>query len=112
MIDTRRFRSLLGRLRRILLAVLLSPVTIGRKLLLSARAWVLFVLLVIAALVAYYILSDRYTPFTTDAYVQAYVIQVAPRVEGQVAGLCLFAPDHGYAQPAPHLAAGAVGDRD
>jgi multidrug resistance efflux pump len=48
------------------------------------RAWVLFLLLVIAALVAYYILSDRYTPFTTDAYVQAYVIQVAPRVEGQV----------------------------
>jgi multidrug resistance efflux pump len=83
-IDTHRLRSFVGRLGRILLAVLLSPVTIGRKLLLSARAWVLFVLLVIAALVAYYILSDRYTPFTTDAYVQAYVIQVAPRVEGQV----------------------------
>jgi multidrug resistance efflux pump len=39
---------------------------------------------VIAALVAYYVLSDRHTPFTTDAYVQAYVIQVAARVEGQV----------------------------
>jgi len=84
MIDTRRFRLLLGRLGRILLAVLLFPVTIGRKLLLSARAWILFVLLVITALVAYYVLSDRHTPFTTDAYVQAYVIQVAPRVEGQV----------------------------
>jgi multidrug resistance efflux pump len=56
----------------------------GRRLLRSARAWILFVLLVIAALVAYYVLSDRYTPFTTDAYVQAYVIQLAPRVEGQV----------------------------
>src|SRR4051794_13852347 len=56
----------------------------GRKLLLSARVWVLCVLLVIATLVAYYMLSDRYTPFTTDAYVQAFVIQVAPRVEGQV----------------------------
>jgi multidrug resistance efflux pump len=56
----------------------------GRKLLLSVRAWVLFILLVIAALVAYYVQSDRYTPLTTDAYVQAYVIQVAPRVEGQV----------------------------
>jgi len=56
----------------------------GRRLLLSARVWVLCVLLVIAALVAYYVLSDRYTPFTTDAYVQAYVIQVAARVEGQV----------------------------
>src|SRR5580704_3829233 len=84
MIDRQRFRSLLGRLLKVLLAVLLSPVRIGRRLLLSARAWVLFVLLVIAALVAYYVLSDRYTPFTTDAYIQAYVIQVAPRVEGQV----------------------------
>jgi multidrug resistance efflux pump len=65
----------------LLLKALLSG---GRRLLLSARAWVLFILLVIAALVAYYVLSDRYTPFTTDAYVQAYVIQVAPRVEGQV----------------------------
>src|SRR5262249_22338964 len=84
MIDTHRFRLLLGRLGRILLAVLLSPVRIGRRLLLSARVWVLFILLVIAALVAYYVLSDRHTPLTTDAYVQAYVIQVAPRVEGQV----------------------------
>jgi multidrug resistance efflux pump len=50
----------------------------------SARAWIFFILLVIGLLVAYYILADRYTPFTTDAYAQAYVIQVAPRVEGQV----------------------------
>ena len=61
----------------------------ARKVLLSARAWVLLILLVIAALVAYYVLSDRYTPFTTDAYVQAYVIQVAPRVEGQVVRVCV-----------------------
>jgi multidrug resistance efflux pump len=84
MTDRHRFRSFLGWLGRILLAALLFPVTIGRTLLRSARAWVLFVLLVIAALVAYYVLSDRHTPFTTDAYIQAYVIQVAPRVEGQV----------------------------
>jgi multidrug resistance efflux pump len=50
----------------------------------SARAWVSVVVLIIIALVVYYILSDIYTPFTTDAYVQAYVVQVAPRVEGQV----------------------------
>jgi multidrug resistance efflux pump len=56
----------------------------GRKLLLSARVWVLFIVLVVAALVAYYVASDRQTPFTTDAYVQAYVVQVAPQVEGQV----------------------------
>ena len=54
------------------------------RLFLSARVWVLGVLLIIAVLIAYYALSDRYTPFTTDAYVQAYVIQVAPRIEGQV----------------------------
>ena len=82
--DKSRFRSFLSRLGTILLMVLLSPVTIGRRLLLSARAWVLFILLVIVTLIAYYVLSDRYTPLTTDAYVQAYVIQVAPRVEGQV----------------------------
>jgi multidrug resistance efflux pump len=56
----------------------------GRALFLSARGWVLCALLVIAALVTYYVLSDRYTPFTTDAFVQAFVIQVTARVEGQV----------------------------
>jgi multidrug resistance efflux pump len=56
----------------------------ARQVLLSARFLILCVLLLIAALVAYYALSDRYTPFTTDAYVQAYVIQVAPRVEGEI----------------------------
>src|SRR5881409_1992829 len=50
----------------------------------SARTLVLGVLLIIAILIAYYVLADRYTPFTTDGYVQAYVIQVAPRIEGQV----------------------------
>jgi len=59
------------------------------KLLRSVRAWVLFTVLLIAALVAYYIFSDLYTPFTTEAYVQAYVIQVAPRVEGQVVRVCI-----------------------
>jgi multidrug resistance efflux pump len=64
--------------------LLKALLTGARKLLRSARAWVLFILLVIVVLVAYYVLSDRYTPLTTDAYVQAYVIQVAPQVEGQV----------------------------
>ena len=55
---------------------------IPRRLFLSARAWVLFILLVIAILVAYYILETRHTPFTSDAYVQAYVVQVSPRFQG------------------------------
>ena len=46
----------------------------------------LAILAVIAALVVYYGFSDRYTPFTTDAYLQVYVVQVAARVEGEVTG--------------------------
>ena len=56
----------------------------GRRFFLSVRFWVLGILLIIAALVTYYVLANRYTPFTTDAYVQAFVIQVASQVEGQV----------------------------
>src|SRR5262249_29858287 len=55
-----------------------------QRLFFSARAWVVTILLVVALVIGYYALSDRYTPFTTDAYVQAYVIQVAPRVEGEI----------------------------
>jgi multidrug resistance efflux pump len=84
MIDGHRSSAFLDRLRTTARAVWLFLINIGRRLLLSTRAWVLFVLSVIAALVVYYALANRHTPFTTDAYVQAYVIQVAARVEGQV----------------------------
>jgi multidrug resistance efflux pump len=57
---------------------------VTRRLLRSFRAWVLLIVLFIVLLIVYYALADRYTPLTTDAYVQAYVVQVAPRVEGQV----------------------------
>jgi multidrug resistance efflux pump len=87
MTDTHRLSSFLRRVGTTLLAGLVSLMRIVRSLLLSARAWVLFVLSIIAALVLYYVLSDRRTPFTTDAYVQAYVVQVAARVEGQVVGV-------------------------
>jgi multidrug resistance efflux pump len=50
----------------------------------SFRFWLLVVLAVIVLLVAYFVASDRSTPLTTDAYVQAYVVQVAPQVPGQV----------------------------
>jgi len=64
---------------------LLASLRVGvRGFLLSARAWVLGVLVFVLLVIAYYVLSDRYTPFTTDAYVQAYVVQVAPRVEGEI----------------------------
>jgi multidrug resistance efflux pump len=50
----------------------------------SFRFWLFLILGVIVLLVAYYVVADRYTPFTVDAYVQAYVVQVAPQVAGQV----------------------------
>jgi len=50
----------------------------------SARFWVLFILAIIVLLVAYYALVNRYAPITTDAYFQAFVVQVAPQVDGQV----------------------------
>src|SRR5215470_6309763 len=87
MTDSQRLRSFLARLGTTLRALLLAVIRIVRRLLLSARAWVLFVLAIITALVVYYVLADRHTPFTTDAYVQAYVVQVATRVEGQVVGV-------------------------
>jgi multidrug resistance efflux pump len=80
----RVFRSVLLFPLVLLKGLVLWPLSFLRRLLLSVRAWVVFVLLLLGVLVAYYVLSDLYTPFTTDAYVQAYVIQVAPRVEGQV----------------------------
>jgi multidrug resistance efflux pump len=66
------------------LAALRGVGAFAKRVMFSARAWVLFVLMVIVLLATYYVLSDLHTPFTTDAYVQAYVIQVAPRIEGQV----------------------------
>ena len=69
--------------RRILrlIAMLIRGV---RGILNSLRFWVLIVLALFVLLLAYYALADRYTPFTTDTFVQSYVIQLAPQVGGQV----------------------------
>jgi multidrug resistance efflux pump len=53
----------------------------------SFRFWLIVLLALIVVLVVYFIGADRYTPLTTDAYVQAYVVQIAPQVGGQV--VCL-----------------------
>lgn len=63
---------------------LLYPFRLARQSLQSFRAWAILVIMVIVLLIAYYVVADRYTPLTNDAYVQAYVVQVASRVEGQV----------------------------
>jgi multidrug resistance efflux pump len=89
MFDTHLFRLSLGRLGRVLLQVMLLPIRLARRLLLSLRVWIVLVLVVIVALVVYYVLADIYTPLTTEAYVQAYVVQVAPQVAGQVVRVCV-----------------------
>lgn len=54
------------------------------KIAFSAKFWVVTIISVIILLIFYYVLLDRYTPYTSDAYIQAYVLQVAPQVDGQV----------------------------
>jgi multidrug resistance efflux pump len=55
-----------------------------RQMIGTARFWVISIAVLIVLLVIYYGLAARYTPYTTDAYIQAYVIQVAPQVSGEV----------------------------
>jgi multidrug resistance efflux pump len=50
----------------------------------SFRFWVLATLGVVVLLIAYYALAEIYTPLTTEAFVQAYVVQVAPQVGEKV----------------------------
>jgi multidrug resistance efflux pump len=38
----------------------------------------------VIVLIIYYALLDHYTPYTNEAYIQAYVVQIAPQVEGPV----------------------------
>jgi multidrug resistance efflux pump len=56
----------------------------GIGILRSFLFWLCLIVAVIVVLVGYYVLADRETPLTTDSYVQAYVVQVAPQVAGQV----------------------------
>jgi multidrug resistance efflux pump len=81
------WRALVGVLGWSLWLLTRPPVLLGRgtrRLATSFRFWVLVLLGLVVVLVGYYAAADRYTPLTTDAYVQAYVIQVAPQVGGQV----------------------------
>jgi multidrug resistance efflux pump len=66
------------------LRVLHALLRFGLGTLRSFLFWLCLILAAIVVLVAYYVLADRETPLTTDAYVQAYVVQVAPQVAGQV----------------------------
>ncbi|MBT8443150.1 MAG: HlyD family secretion protein [Gammaproteobacteria bacterium] len=48
------------------------------------RKWTLVTLAVIVLLLAWYLGADRFTPFTSQARVDAYVIPIAPQVTGNV----------------------------
>jgi multidrug resistance efflux pump len=48
------------------------------------RRWTLFTAAVIALLLVWYLAADRFTPFTSQARVNAYVIPIAPQVSGNV----------------------------
>ncbi|KRT64878.1 MAG: Multidrug resistance efflux pump [Candidatus Dadabacteria bacterium CSP1-2] len=55
-----------------------------RGMALSVKAWVYLIVSLIVLIIIYYVLLDQYTPYTNDAYIQAYVVQIAPQVEGPV----------------------------
>lgn len=50
----------------------------------SVRKGVLLILLVILISLVWYLLADRFTPYTSQARVQGYVVGVAPKVAGLV----------------------------
>ena len=50
----------------------------------TARFWIVLIICLVVILIFYYAVMDRYTPYTSDAYIQSYVVQVAPQVEGRV----------------------------
>ncbi|MEK6223249.1 MAG: HlyD family secretion protein [Thermodesulfobacteriales bacterium] len=53
----------------------------------TPKFWIILIVSLIILLIFYYALLDRYTPYTDDAYIQTYVVQVAPQVEGRVIGV-------------------------
>src|SRR5882672_2654140 len=48
------------------------------------RKWVLIFGGLCLFLLAWYLLSDRYTPFTTQARINAFVVPIAPQVAGEL----------------------------
>ena len=50
----------------------------------TTKFWVILIIVIIIILLFYYMLLDHFTPYTNDAYIQAYVTQIAPQVEGPV----------------------------
>lgn len=56
----------------------------GRKRMDPVRKWVLVASVFCLLLLGWYMSADRYTPYTTQARVNAFVVPVAPQVAGEV----------------------------
>ena len=48
------------------------------------RKWILIFSAFLLLLLVWYLLADRYTPFTTQARVNAFVVPIAPQVSGEI----------------------------
>ena len=48
------------------------------------RWWTLVILILMAVLFVWYLLADRFTPYTTQARLHALVVPIAPQISGQV----------------------------
>ena len=52
-----------------------------------ANIIVFVIIFIVLLVIVYYALLDRYTPLTSDGYVQTYVTQIAPQVGGRVTAI-------------------------
>jgi multidrug resistance efflux pump len=48
------------------------------------RKWTVIVLVICAVLFVYHLISDRITPYTSQAFVQTFLVGIAPEVSGNV----------------------------
>jgi multidrug resistance efflux pump len=48
------------------------------------RRWTLVILILLSVLFGWYLLADRFTPYTTQARLHALVVPIAPLISGQV----------------------------
>jgi multidrug resistance efflux pump len=69
-------------------------IAIPGQILRSASIWIVLILVTIVVVVVYYGLANTFTPFTNDAYVQAYVVQMAPQVPGEVITVAVVENQH------------------
>ena len=67
----------------------------------GSRRGAIIVLILIVASLAWYLVSDRLTPYTSQARVQAFVVPVAAEVSGRV--LKVYVKNNDEVQPGQHL---------